>query len=289
VKLLLCILMSATAGIYTLSRHTYAQEVLDMALHRFYFEHKWQFDTLTYHDTRDDLIILHVGQNVSKSFSYFTFRSDSLRATPDGDRVLTEMINIAVREAMATGERFEFPYHRRSTTMVYKNYPRGHVTVTDGFGGNHFQYSDYLHPQQWILTDSTKTIMGYTCQMAVSVFRGRRWIAWFAPDIPISDGPWKLSGLPGLIMEAYDEKKHFHFKLVGIKNVENDPIIFSPVVLSATSFGRYENTSRIPFLRGLFEHLHNMPAIMNEQLGIDTFDENPKHRRHHCFKERDFR
>lgn len=288
-KLLLYFLMSATVGIFTLSKQTYAQEILDMALYRFYFEYKRQFDTLTYHDTREDLIILQVGQNVSKSFSYFTFRSDSLRATPEGDRVLSEMINRALREAMATGERFEFPYHRRMITMVYKNHPTGHVTVTDGFGGIHFRYTDYLHPQQWILTDSTKTIMGYTCQMAVSVFRGRRWIAWFAPGIPISDGPWKLSGLPGLIMEAYDEKKHFHFNLVGIKNVENDPIIFSPVVLSATSFGRYENTSRIPFLRGLFRHLHNMPAIMNEQLGIDTFDENPKHRRHHCFKERDFR
>ena len=50
--------------------------------------------------------------------------------------------------------------------------------------------------------------------MAVSDFRGRRWTAWFAPDISISDGPWKFSGLPGLIMEAYDTENHYRFFIV---------------------------------------------------------------------------
>jgi len=272
-----------------LSTHTFAQEVLDKALHRFYYEHTWQFDTLTYNDTREDLIILQVGQNISKSYSYFTFQSDSLRATPGGERVFGELLNRAVREAMAKGERLDdLPFYRHMGTRVYKNYPEGQVTVTDEIGSNFYIYKDELHPQNWQITDSTKNILGYTCQMAVSDFRGRRWIAWFAPDIPISDGPWKLSGLPGLIMEAYDTKKHYHFTLVGIKNVDNEPIVFSPVVLWSGRYGKYEETTRIRFLRGLFRHLHNMPAIMNAQLGIDTFD-TVASSRPHDFKERDYR
>jgi len=172
---------------------------------------------------------------------------------------------------------------------VYKNYPQGQVTVTDNIGANHYIYTDELHPQNWEILDSVKTILDYPVQMAVSDFRGRRWTAWFAPDIPISDGPWKLSGLPGLIMAAYDAKKHYRFHIVGIEKVQDQPIVFSPVVLSYGSFGKHEETTRIRFLRGLFRHVHNLSEIMNAQLGIETFDTSSGSNRPHDFIERDFR
>jgi GLPGLI family protein len=56
----------------------------------------------------------------------------------------------------------------------------------------------------WAITSDTKTIQNYTCQKATTIFKGRHYIAWFCPDLPYSNGPWKLGGLPGLILEAYD-------------------------------------------------------------------------------------
>ena len=125
--------------------------------------------------------------------------------------------------------------------------------------------------------------------MAVSDFRGRTWIAWFASEIPISDGPWKFNGLPGLIMEVYDAKKHFHFSLVGIEQVDDEPIVFSPVVLGYKSYGRYERTTRLDFLRGLVRYLWNSSAIMNAELGRETFDESSNNSRSHDLIERDYR
>ena len=266
-----------------------AQQALDNVQYKFFYQYSWQFDTITYNDIREDLIILQVGQNISKSFSYYTFQSDSLRATPDGRTVFRESLNKALKEQMARGERPNPPYYRRMGTMVYKNHPVGQVTVADNISSNYYFYTDELHPQIWEITDSVKTILDYPAQMAVSYFRGRRWTAWFAPDIPISDGPWKLSGLPGLIMEAYDAKKHYSFHIVGIEKVDDEPIVFSPVVLSYGSFGKYEETNRIAFLRGLFRYLHNMPDIMNAQLGMDTFDSSSASNRPHDFIERDYR
>ena len=73
--------------------------------------------------------------------------------------------------------------------------------------------------QKWIIQqDSDKQIAGYPCQLGYCHFRGRTWKAWFTTDIPVSNGPWKLAGLPGLILEAYDSAYHYHYTLTEIRN-----------------------------------------------------------------------
>jgi GLPGLI family protein len=64
---------------------------------------------------------------------------------------------------------------------------------------------------KWKLLDETKKLNNFLCQKASCDFRGRTYTAWFTIDIPVSLGPWKLNGLPGLILEAYDSKNQVHF------------------------------------------------------------------------------
>ena len=71
----------------------------------------------------------------------------------------------------------------------------------------------------WKITRDTASFSGVICQKATAYFKGRNWIAWFAPDMPFQSGPWKLNGLPGLIIEAVDETKTVHFQFAGIENV----------------------------------------------------------------------
>ncbi len=59
--------------------------------------------------------------------------------------------------------------------------------------------------------ESTKKIGIYLAYKAIARFRGRDYVAWFTKEIPVSIGPWKLSGLPGLILEAYDEERMVYF------------------------------------------------------------------------------
>tara|TARA_R110002124_G_scaffold281126_1_gene455095 strand:+ start:941 stop:1759 length:819 start_codon:yes stop_codon:yes gene_type:complete len=64
---------------------------------------------------------------------------------------------------------------------------------------------------QWSIGDTTKNIGNYTATKATAHFRGRDYTAWFTPEIPVPYGPWKLVGLPGLILQAYDTDREIYF------------------------------------------------------------------------------
>ena len=178
----------------------------------------------------EDLLILQIGPQVSKCFSYYTFQNDSLRQTPEGNRQASELFNRALADFHKHRDRSRFLNsfpRNRTVTIVYKNHPAGAITVTDGLREDQVMYRDTLNAQQWTIVDSTREVLGYTCQLATADFRGRRWTAWFATDIPVSDGPWKLGGLPGLILEAYDKGHQYTFIAVGLERVAEEPIVFT--------------------------------------------------------------
>lgn len=74
-----------------------------------------------------------------------------------------------------------------------------------------YTYSEKYSFPKWSVNQEEKTIMGYHCQRATANYLGRKWIAWFTTELPFNCGPWKLTGLPGLILEAEDEEGHFAF------------------------------------------------------------------------------
>jgi GLPGLI family protein len=69
----------------------------------------------------------------------------------------------------------------------------------------------------WKITSESKQVEGYSCQKASTHYRGRNYIAWFDPEIPISDGPYQFNGLPGLIISVYDTREHYRFDLVRLE------------------------------------------------------------------------
>jgi GLPGLI family protein len=65
----------------------------------------------------------------------------------------------------------------------------------------------------WTKYNETKEIKGYKVYKASTVFGGRTYTAWYCPSIPIPIGPWKLHGLPGLIMDAYTTDASIFFTI----------------------------------------------------------------------------
>ena len=71
----------------------------------------------------------------------------------------------------------------------------------------------------WKISSDTASFGSLHCQKATGHFKGRDYTAWFCPDLPFHAGPWKLNGLPGLIVEAYDTNKEVVFKFDGMEEV----------------------------------------------------------------------
>ena len=81
-------------------------------------------------------------------------------------------------------------------------------------------FADTLFPMDWKTIEEERSIGGIPCRKAVTQFKGRGYTAWYAPTITIPDGPWKLGGLPGLILEAYDDEENWHMTFVSKQEVQ---------------------------------------------------------------------
>lgn len=88
-------------------------------------------------------------------------------------------------------------------------------------GSAEFVVSEVFPIQDWQIEEETKEIGGYSCQRATASFKGRNYEAWFTSDIPMSYGPWKLKGLPGLILSVKDYKNEVSFEYAGFDRLDD--------------------------------------------------------------------
>jgi GLPGLI family protein len=163
-------------------------------------------DTLKPENTENETMMLKVGNKSSQYYSYNRFVTDSLfleslRKSTDG-------------RAMQRQTPDSNP--GRQTARIYKNYPSGKTTTLDQIVASRFRCEEKNETPQWELLSDTATILSYPCTKAVCSFKGRNYEAWFTTEIPRSEGPWKLQGLPGLILRANDTQGHYRFECTGI-------------------------------------------------------------------------
>jgi len=92
--------------------------------------------------------------------------------------------------------------------------------IASGFSPMAIAYNETPKFDWKILNDKAK-IGEYNTQKATTEFGGRKWTAWFTADLPFQDGPYKFSGLPGLIVKIEDEGKNYSWVLQGNKKVPN--------------------------------------------------------------------
>ncbi len=185
-------------------------EILDTANVSVSYTITWKQDTNNIDKIRSEEMLLFIGKSVSlfMSENFYKFHLIGREAESEG-RI----------EDYLQGEEIK-NYRTRFSYRIYKNYPTRQITYMDRVIPTFFQYREPLDVFQWQLADSSTTIGDFKANCAYTDYGGRRWVAWYTTDIPISDGPYKFRGLPGLIIRLYDDQKHYVFEMEKLERYE---------------------------------------------------------------------
>ncbi|HET6256207.1 MAG TPA: GLPGLI family protein [Puia sp.] len=195
----------------------------------------------------------HVMDTTNRAHPYtenmvlFIGKSASAYKSYDG-LVADQQFKKAWAEAVAASPDGRPRINRRgvgSRTQYYQ-YPGEQKLLTkDNVMVNDYLIEGPMPAIDWKISGDTATFGGLHCQKATCHFRGRDYIVWFCPDLPVHTGPWKLNGLPGVIVDARDTKNEVVFAFDGVEKT----VPASPKVQSTD--GSTDEKDLPPILRDL--------------------------------------
>ncbi len=209
----------------------------------------------------------------SKYFNELSLWVDSLKSTPEGKANYMEILKkscMTVEPDGSTTWNLSKGPVKRVFTYVFTNLNERMLTLYDQYGEDYGYYTESLAEQQWTMVgDSAATILGYECLKAECDYHGRHWTAWFTPEISVPFGPWKLHGLPGLILKA-EADGSFSFQATGLEKTSR---LMTPMYM----INDYAKVDRKKALESAEYFQNNEESIMNAQgqnVKIYSIDEN---------------
>jgi GLPGLI family protein len=154
---------------------------------------------------------------------------------------------IANEKYQSSGE-YDQTFDPDTNIQVYTDQSKSLMIAREfSFNGQPFNLIDSLYPMQWEIGNETKYIDSFSCTRATCYFRGRNYEAWFSPDIPVPLGPWKMGGLPGLILDLKDEDENM---LISLKHIR-----YGNYAIQIPADSRYSMAEHIATMKKFFERL----------------------------------
>jgi len=173
-----------------------------------------------------DSYILRIGKTANQFFSYNQYRTDSLQNTNEAtmEIALNEFFESVSKNA---DKSKQLKTSTISREWLYQNLSTGKLALYSCYSDAYNTYEEDIPKQEWaICEDSIRTILGMECHYATTTFRGRVWKVWFTENIPVSLGPWKLGGLPGLILKATADHDFITLTAVSVKTESINPVTY---------------------------------------------------------------
>lgn len=211
------LLLAITLLVASITAEAQKPDTARMMIH---YKFSWVQDTANRAHPYTENMVLYIGKSAGayRSYDAVVYKTqfkkafaEAVAASPDG----RPMIN---RRGVGTPtEYYEYPNEQKLVTkedLLVNSYAiTGPMPVID-----------------WKTSGDTATFGGLHCQKATCHFKGRDYTAWFCPDLPVRTGPWKLNGLPGVIVDARDSKNEVVFQFDGVEKTIPTPPNNGPAV-----------------------------------------------------------
>jgi GLPGLI family protein len=69
---------------------------------------------------------------------------------------------------------------------------------------------------KWSFSNEEEMILDYRCRKAKAEFRGRQYEAWFTTELPFKAAPWKIHGLPGVVLKLEVDENYYVLEAISL-------------------------------------------------------------------------
>ena len=207
-------------------------KAIDTAKIKCIYQLQYQPDSMDHKNIRSESMLLLIGRSSSLYQSLNFYLRDSI-------------LNNLKTKDWETIKNIHKIYSSSFLYQIYKNYPEGKISFVEEIFDDPFLIEQPMNLFNWKITSDTATISGYHCQKATTHFAGRDYIAWFTLEVPISEGPYKFNGLPGLIVKIGDTRQQYVFTLTSLQQIAIPvPIYFSKRDYIKTTWKKFTKAKR---------------------------------------------
>lgn len=151
-------------------------------------------------------------------------------------------------ESLRSNINYSIEKDKKNQKILYK----------DRLGRDIYSYEED-RPLDWKILSETTKIGEYKVQKAETDFGGRKWTAWFTTDLPYQDGPYKFTGLPGLVVKVEDSEGDYSFDLMKNYKISDFP--------EMTTFGNIIKVKRSDYVKQQEKFKADPMSFVNSQRG----------------------
>ncbi|MDI9365122.1 MAG: GLPGLI family protein [Flavobacterium sp.] len=181
-------------------------QIIDSITYIAKYNFEYKYDTTDKKVVLKETMALAMGNQSSIFFSYDNMLKDSL---------------IEAQIAIATSNGGKTGIDLRGTkqtipTVFYKNLRSNEFYIVNRIFDKYIML-DTLPKLDWKVKNQLVVFNNLSCNTAICTYKGRYYTALFATEIPYFDGPWKFSGLPGLIVKISDSSNDIVYELIELQ------------------------------------------------------------------------
>lgn len=172
---------------------------------RFIYEYKFVSDSTKKDVVASEMMFLDIAKNSSKYYSREVYVQDSIMRADLEKQMKAGVSNFNIKRNDAKGKvRYK----------VTQDYQKNKTYLNVRIGSDSYKVLED-RVLDWKILPEKEKIGNWEAQKATTEFGGRKWTAWFCEEIPLSDGPYKFKGLPGLIVKISDADNSHVMELKG--------------------------------------------------------------------------
>lgn len=202
-------------GLLLISHLLCAQDFqeLDKVKHLCHYTYNYQVDSSSISLRKITDMCLYIGSNYTKFEHSSAYLKDSLK-TAYQNLSHTEGAIKAMSQISGNSRTFYTFY------SVVKKRNSNSITLYETISKIPYMYEEAIDFKWQLVTNCDSMILGYKCNKATTNYAGRSYEAWYCSELPMSEGPYKFGGLPGLIITIKDSQNHHCFELSSIESID---------------------------------------------------------------------